>query len=156
MGDIRKVFRSSWILHTSVQLNVSTNTNMQWKDSLKSLPCREYLSLFYELMKLVVLAKVTLKFATQSSSKLFFKSWSYEFVFGNFSRKHITTSFRILLKFYPNNSQKRRRGSVATNFSRRKDLFLIFLSQSGPNLDLTLQPQNNNQRVKEQNCFSDR
>ena len=133
MGDIRKVFRSSWILHTSVQLNVSTNTNMQWKDSLKSLPCREYLSLFYELMKLVVLAKVTLKFATQSSSKLFFKSWSYEFVFGNFlilniSRKHISTGFRILLTFYPNNSPTRRRGSVATNFSRRKDLFLIFLS----------------------------
>ena len=30
---------SKWILHTSVQLNFSSNTNMQWKDSITSLPC---------------------------------------------------------------------------------------------------------------------
>ena len=53
--------RASWLFHISVQINVSSTINMDTKGSIKNLPCRGLLLSCYELMKLGVLAKWTLK-----------------------------------------------------------------------------------------------
>ena len=53
--------RASLFFHISVQINVSSTINMQTNGSIKSLPCRGILLSVYELMKLRVLTKWTLK-----------------------------------------------------------------------------------------------
>ena len=55
---LQKVTRASrfFFLHISVQINVSSTINMPTKGSIKSLPCRGLLLLFYEFMKLGILA----------------------------------------------------------------------------------------------------
>ena len=57
----RKVIRYSWIFHTSASIKMSSTIHLQWMDYMKSLPCRGYLLPFYELIKLVILAKQTFK-----------------------------------------------------------------------------------------------
>ena len=59
--SLRKVIKASWLFHMSVQTNFSSTHIMQRNGSIKSLPWSGLLLPLYELMKLGVLAKWTLK-----------------------------------------------------------------------------------------------
>ena len=99
----------------SVQINVSSTINMQKKGSIKSSPCRGLLLSFYDILKLGVLAKWSLK--------LYFWSWSFQVVLGNFlfselfNGEFFPPAFRIYLYFCQKHRPKSRKFNVLPNFT---------------------------------------
>ena len=83
---IKKLYFLSWwctvvfgnFLHFTVQIYFPFITNMQWKGSIKSLPCWGLLLPFYELMKLGVLAIQWIPMDPKGS-QMVLKSRSYFF-----------------------------------------------------------------------------
>ena len=101
--------RASWFFHTPVQINLSSTINMQTKGSIKSLPCRGLLLSFYELMKLGVLAKWTLKWPLNQEVIFFILivlSCPWDFFSELFNGKFFSPAFRIYLHFCQNTHQK--------------------------------------------------